>query len=95
MGQRIGKRESVQQLEFINLNIFCFFIFCRSVVTASVLYDSNSVVDIAKIQQRLLNKNTTMGIITQDEDVTLVSVRRRVVMLKNVVIINVLISGCP
>lgn len=49
------------------------FLSFRSVVTASVLYDSSSVVDIAKIQQRLLNKNSTMGILTHDDDVTLVS----------------------
>lgn len=42
-------------------------------MTASVLYDSTSVVDIAKIQQRLLNKNSTMGILTYDDEVTLVS----------------------
>lgn len=50
-------------------------------MTASVLYDSSSVVDIAKIQQRLLNKNYTMGILTHDDDVTLVSILTGVVRM--------------
>lgn len=57
------------------------FFISRSVVTASVLYDSSSVVDIAKIQQRLLNKNYTMGILTHDDDVTLVSILTGVVRM--------------
>ncbi|GAB0091959.1 cadherin-86C-like [Sergentomyia squamirostris] len=36
----------------------------KSVVTASVLYDSNSVVDISKIQHRLSQSNITGGIIS-------------------------------
>jgi hypothetical protein len=38
----------------------------RSVVTATVLYDSNSVVDIAKIQQKLSNEQNSGIIIRED-----------------------------
>lgn len=38
----------------------------RSVVTATVLYDSNSVVDISQIQKRLQLNNSTSGISIRD-----------------------------
>lgn len=41
-------------------------IYDRSVVTATVLYDSNSVVDISQIQKRLLLNNSTSGISIRD-----------------------------
>lgn len=38
----------------------------RSVVTATVLYDSNSIVDISQIQKRLLSNDTTANISIRD-----------------------------
>lgn len=45
---------------------FVLMSFHRSVVTATVLYDSNSIVDISQIQKRLLLNDTTANISIRD-----------------------------
>lgn len=55
--------------KFMNdTRMFTFFFpfSLRSVVTATVLYDSNSVVDISQIQKRLSLNNSTSGISIRD-----------------------------
>ncbi|XP_055377610.1 cadherin-86C [Condylostylus longicornis] len=39
----------------------------RSVVTATVLYDGNSVVDLSQIQQRLSQRNSSFAVMTRDD----------------------------
>lgn len=66
LAEKICKYRLVFVLQIDRISVIDCVRFCRSVVTATVLYDSNSIVDISQIQKRLQLNNSTSGISIRD-----------------------------